>query len=315
MSLSAGDARLIADGRRWTEAFYARQTQAFWDHLSPRFQKSFVDKKGVDDFRDEMEAQLGSETQILSEDVERSGDGLWYVRVAKFSRRAEPVRVRVAVEDDTILGFGIRPEGKPAAAPTTKLDYQTRAPLRLPFDGEWRVAWGGRTVEKNQHVVARDQRFAYDFVVEENGVTHRGDGTKNDDYYCYGRPILAPAEGRVAVVVDGIPENVPGRMDEKSLAGNYVMLDHGGDEVSLFAHLIPGSIPVRVGERVKPGQLLGRCGNSGNASEPHLHYQLQDSARFGDADGLPAQFRDYVADGKDIARGEPERGQAVHVNH
>jgi murein DD-endopeptidase MepM/ murein hydrolase activator NlpD len=157
----------------------------------------------------------------------------------------------------------------------------------------------------------RDQRFAYDFLIRENGITHAGDGKQNADYFCHGRPITAPAAGRVVATVDGIPENVPGKMDATHPAGNYVIVEHGDGEYSLLAHLIPGSIAVKADERVVAGSVLGRCGNSGNSSEPHLHYHLQTTPTFGDGEGLPAQFHDYIADGNAVSRGEPQRGQSI----
>jgi murein DD-endopeptidase MepM/ murein hydrolase activator NlpD len=102
-------------------------------------------------------------------------------------------------------------------------------------------------------------------------------------------------------------------MDAKNPAGNYVLLDHGDGEYSLLAHLIPGSLAVKPADRVVAGQLLGRCGNSGHSSEPHLHYHLQTSAKVGDGDGLPAQFHGYLADGSLVSRGEPQRGQTIRA--
>jgi murein DD-endopeptidase MepM/ murein hydrolase activator NlpD len=308
------DTAAIAEGRRWTEAFYSRKTAVFWDRLGPSLQKLFVDEHGIDAFRAQLDTQLGPELEVVEERVERDADAAVYIRVAKFTKAQErAVRVVVAMSHDTIVGFAIKPEGTGSAAPTTKLEYQTHASLRLPFDGEWYVAWGGRTIEQNQHVVMADQRFAYDFYARENGTTHRGDGTKNADYFCYGRPIVAPAAGRVIAMVDGIAENVPGQMDAKSPAGNYVLLEHGDGEYSLLAHLVPGSLVVKKDDRVRAGQVLGRCGNSGHSSEPHLHYHLQDGARVSEGAGLPAQFRDYVADGNVVPRGEPLRGQTIRA--
>ena len=75
------------------------------------------------------------------------------------------------------------------------------------------------------------------------------------------------------------------------------MIDHGHGEYSLLAHLRKGSVTVKTGGRVTQGQIIGRCGNSGNTSEPHLHYHPQNSGKFGNSEGLPAQFVNYVADG------------------
>ena len=125
-------------------------------------------------------------------------------------------------------------------------------------------------------MIAPDQRHAWDILVWRNGGTHRGDGKRLTDYWAFGRPILAPAPARVIEAVDGLPDNVPGHMDPQHAAGNHVVLDLGHGEYALIAHLRHGSVAVKVGDRVRTGQLLGRCGNSGNTSEPHVHFHVQD---------------------------------------
>jgi murein DD-endopeptidase MepM/ murein hydrolase activator NlpD len=100
-------------------------------------------------------------------------------------------------------------------------------------------------------------------------------------------------------------------MDERAVFGNHVVLEHGDGEFSVLAHLRHGSVAVEAGDRVRRGQRLGACGNSGRSSEPHLHYHLQDGPVPGRAAGLPAIFRGYLADGEPVGRGEPIRGQTV----
>jgi murein DD-endopeptidase MepM/ murein hydrolase activator NlpD len=140
--------------------------------------------------------------------------------------------------------------------------------------------------------------------------SRKGDGTRNAQYYCFGQPILAPGAGKAVVVVDGLEDNVPGKMDREHPAGNHVVLDHGNGEFSFLAHFTKG-IQVGEGADVASGAVLGKCGNSGNSSEPHLHYHLQSTPVFREGEGLPAQFLEYVADGKEVARGEPTRGQTI----
>ena len=110
---------------------------------------------------------------------------------------------------------------------------------------------------------------------------------------------------------DGIAENLPGVMNAEQPLGNHVILDHGNGEYSFLAHFKNGSLAVSVGDEVAAGDILGLCGNSGNSSEPHLHYHLQTTPTFGAGDGLPAQFLNYLADGKSVANGEPTRGQHI----
>jgi len=201
--------------------------------------------------------------------------------------------------------FGISEPSYPRDA------YETKTKLRLPFEGEWWVFWGGRNTQGNYHRANALQRYAYDFVIRREGSTHAGTGEENEDYWCEGAPILAPAAGTVVRAVDDVPENVPGQMNADQKLGNYVVIDHGNVEYSLFAHLQTGSATVERGDRVAPGARVGACGNSGNSSEPHLHYQLQTGPDFFESESVPAPFHDYLADGESVDVGEPARGQTV----
>jgi hypothetical protein len=179
----------------------------------------------------------------------------------------------------------------------------------LPFEGDWYVAAGGRTLNLNHHTVASDQRFAYDFLIKKEGVSFRNRGSKNEDYYCYSKRILAPGDGIVIDVINDIRENRLGEMPNSS--GNRVIIDHLNGEYSILAHFKYGSIVVKVGNHIKSGQYLGLCGNSGRSSEPHLHYHLQNTPTMFQGEGLPALFLHYRADGKAIERGEPVWKQTV----
>jgi len=199
-------------------------------------------------------------------------------------------------------------------APTRFANYQTHAALQLPFDGEWQVYWGGRSVGKNRHAVARDQRFAYDFLILRERRSFSGGGDENSEYYCFGRLVHAPAAGVVVDAVNDVSDNPPGVMNAVAPAGNCVVLDHGNSEFSVLAHLQYGSLKVQKGDTVQAGDVLGICGNSGHSSEAHLHYHLQNSPALFRAEGLPAQFLDYFADGKPVSRGEPVAGQTIRSN-
>lgn len=139
------------------------------------------------------------------------------------------------------------------------------------------------------------QRFAIDWgkYNTDGKVLRGGDGSKNSDFYIYGEEVLAVADGTVVGVKDGIPENnpqsgtpaVPISLD--TAAGNNVVLDIGRDHYVLYAHLQPNSIRVKVGERVRRGQVLGLVGNSGNAVGPHLHFHIADSKVPLEGEGLP----------------------------
>lgn len=199
-------------------------------------------------------------------------------------------KVQIVLDEaDAIAGLGFD-EPESAAPPLAR-----SAPAGLPVRGEWLVFWGGDRREINHHVDARSQRRAADLVmVDADGKTHRGEGRELADYYAYGQDILAMADGVVVTVVDGVHDNVPGELDPTFVPGNIVTLRHEGEVHSVYAHLVPGSIRVKVGERVRRGQRLGKCGNSGNSSEPHLHVQYQDGPRFDTSWGVEPVFDEVV---------------------
>ena len=210
-------------------------------------------------------------------------------------------------------------------APSRYLDYQTKTHLMFPLKGESYIAWGGRTLKQNAHASLKDQRFALDIVALKDGhavlsaeevekdtvKTYSGDKNLNESYYIFNREVLATGVGTVVAMKNNIADNIPGKYNEKEAAGNYVVLDHGNGEFSMFAHFKYQSVYVSKGDRVEQGDVLGLCGNSGNSTEPHLHYHLQNTKEWHKADGFPAQFNDYIANGTFVKRGEPIRGQIV----
>lgn len=173
--------------------------------------------------------------------------------------------------------------------------------FHLPFNGQWLVLWGGDSKELNHHHDSPHQRFAFDFVVaDQEGRTHQGEGKENKDYYAFGQPVLAPADGVVTDVIEGVRDNKPGSMNLAFAGGNTVILSHREQEVSILAHFQQGSIRVKCGEKVKRGQVLGLCGNSGSSTEPHIHFHVQNTPILQDATGLPCEFEKVAVmkDGK-----------------
>lgn len=306
-----GDSAALERGRRLTGWLLAGEVDSVADRMAPAALENLGGREGLGRGIRQIRTTFGEETALLREDAYTRRSVNHYYRLARFAGTGDrSVTVHWAWRDDGgVVTVQVRPT--PGAASTGHGERATETELRLPFRGEWYVAWGGRRPHQNRHVRARDQRFAYDFVVLEEGATHEGDGDVNADYHCFGRPVLAPAAGRVATAVDSVADNEPGRMNRDVPPGNHVVIDHGNGEFSLLAHFRRGSLGVEEGDRVEKGQRLGACGNSGNSSEPHVHYHLQDGPEFGEAVGLPAQFRGYRADGETVERGEPERGQLV----
>jgi murein DD-endopeptidase MepM/ murein hydrolase activator NlpD len=311
---NAGDVDSREEGQKDTALLLKADDAAsgeLFGRMSPDMKKVFTDAQGITTFSRGIAAQFGAEKAVIRE---RSfpADGLTsYLRVSRFEKSKEPLLTLWTFDaQGTILGLFVRPEGAGAAA--TKHDaYQTKTPLRFPLRGEWFTFWGGHNAIENYHVVDRGQRFAYDLLIQKDGKSHDGDGSKVEQFYAYGKPILAPAAGVVTAMESGQPDMAPGKMDPSHPMGNYIIINHGKGEYSFLCHLRPGSLKVKQGDKVSAGQQIAECGNSGNTSEPHLHYHLQNTGKFGGGDGLPAQFRNVLIDGKKTARGEPLRGQTV----
>ncbi|HUT32570.1 MAG TPA: M23 family metallopeptidase [Planctomycetota bacterium] len=199
--------------------------------------------------------------------------------------------IKLALDGEgKITGLWFLPHTPPLPVPE-----RNATPLSLPFKGRWLVAWGGDSKELNCHHDVRNQRYALDFLgADADGKTRKGTGEANEDYCCFGREILAPADGIVTEAIDGVRDNTPGSMNPFSALGNAVFVEHRPNEVSVLAHLKQGSVKVQAGERVRRGQVLGLCGNSGNSSEPHLHYHLQNTAVIQEGTGIKCFFHQVM---------------------
>jgi len=191
------------------------------------------------------------------------------------------------------------------------MDYKTKTNLILPFRNTLMVSNGGRNSETNNHFRPasqgpQNQLYAYDFRTETTGKE-----VSLEDYPVFGIEVISPGDGVVAQVVDGSFDCVPGKADRGVGVGNMVIINHQNGEYSLLCHFKHDSICVKVGEHLKQGQLLGLCGNTGNTSQPHIHYNLQDNLPSYEANALPAQFRTILVDGKKKTNYEPVRFQQV----
>jgi hypothetical protein len=314
--LAPPDAQTAARGQAATEALLTGEPTDLAARMTPEMLAAVGGEAGLKRFAAEIRSTTGAELELFGEQGFHEDRFTSYYRESRFERVARVTVNWVFAADGRINGAWVGPSVVPAASP--HLEYQTRAPLRLPFanpgeGGGWYVSWGGRDAIHNYHVIAADQRFAYDFLLNRNGAPAKAGGLRNEDHYCWNQPVLAPAAGRVVSAIADQPDNA--RPGEKTPGvtppGNHVVIDHGNGERSLLAHFRRGTLRVHEGETVKAGQVLGLCGNSGNSSQPHVHYHLQTGGKFGEGLGLPAFFNGYVADGVQVPRGEPQRGQVV----
>ena len=291
----------------------AGTTDGLWGEFSETMRTAFGDSLKFSAMGSAIHAQLGAIDSVLDEEI-ITKDSLIIVRSrCRFSKLPVPANVTVGFDPDgRINTLGVRPDvSQPREYPSAFLDYVPKTRFTLPFSGEWLVFWGGRALAENYHAAVRSQRFAHDIVMVKDGKTHAGEGKALADYYCYGQPILAPADGSVVTATDSLSDQAIGTSNPLHAAGNHVVLDHGDAEYSLLAHLQPHSLRVKPGQKVKRGDVLGLAGNSGNTSEPHLHVHLMNAPNMADADGLPMPFDGYMLDGKLVAHGELKRFQLV----
>jgi hypothetical protein len=158
----------------------------------------------------------------------------------------------------------------------------------------------GIFVSEGRSTISR--RYAIDWVQSENGATFSGDARDMHSYHAYGKPVFAVADSTVVTARDGLPDNVPGHNEAFSpavpitmdtLSGNTLTLDLGTGQFAYYFHLQPGSLRVKVGDHVRRGQQLAQVGDSGDAREPHLHFEITTSPKVLAGEGLPYLIDQY----------------------
>ena len=200
--------------------------------------------------------------------------------------------------------------GKPAEA--TLEDFpvpvsQDAVPtLGPPFNGGIWVAGEGpandsghrRSITAVDGHIYSAERFAIDWVkVGPNGDSRHEGSTRNENWWGYGEPVLAVADGEITAVLDGIPDNTPRVLPPVTLdniAGNYVTLRISPNRYVTYAHLQNGSVKVRLHDRVRRGTILALLGNSGNSTGAHLHLQVTDRNSVLQSEGVPFIFTNFT---------------------
>ncbi len=170
--------------------------------------------------------------------------------------------------------------------------------LSFPLkEGTYYVGHGGSHVQMNYHHAYLPQQYALD-IAKLNGFGTRANGLYPEDlekYEIYGDQLYSPCSGEVTEQRDGLPDLTPPEADREHLEGNFVALACDSTDAILYiAHMQEGSVAVQEGERIEEGELIGRVGNSGNTSEPHLHIHAER-----EGEGVPLQF-----DGDFLVRNE-----------
>jgi murein DD-endopeptidase MepM/ murein hydrolase activator NlpD len=166
-------------------------------------------------------------------------------------------------------------------------------------------------------LIANFDRFAYDFMVADlSGKVHKRDGSRLEDFYGWGKPVLIPGDGKVVSAMHdkadnpvsmSLPPIAPeqyerlrkeafenlGSVGFEGLQGNHVIIDHGNSEFSLIDHMQKDSVKVEVGDQVTRGTVLGNIGNSGDSRAPHIHYGMQNGMDCRKSEGLPSRFNEF----------------------
>ena len=150
--------------------------------------------------------------------------------------------------------------------------------IGLPFFGQWKV-WQGHN---GKHTHKGEWKDAWDFViVDKDQNTYKNEGYSLQDYYCYNAPVVAPADGIVINIIDGIEDNEPGEINMVQNWGNTIIIKHSDYLYSQISHLKQNSFKVEIGSFLKKGEQIASLGNSGRSPQPHLHFQLQSTPHVG----------------------------------
>jgi len=185
-------------------------------------------------------------------------------------------------------------------------------PFYLPFWGEWTVSQG----YDGEYTHKGDWGNAFDFMLrDDEGKTYSGSGNFCENYYCYNKPVLAPADGTVEEIYDNIDDNEIGKVNTTENWGNTIIIKHLTGLYTQMSHLKKGSFKVAKGDTVKGGDIVALLGNSGRSPQPHLHYQVQTTPFLG-SKTIDYPFGYYLekknGKGEITQFGKPAEGDTVY---
>ncbi len=258
--------------------------------------------------------------------ISASSEGMLYNPLV-FNSLKTGVRIRYEVEFE---GEGV----PPASVTVAPQPCFNKTRLVLPVTGRVAVSDGFDLYSHHRRREYQDpfwkqigvfdhpDRFGLDLkLVDAEGREFKGTGKRNEDFFAWGQPLRAPADGIVVSVDNAQQDNTvmgtenlwtPGDVETEPMQGfgNHVLINHGQGEFSLLAHARAGSVNVRKGDRVRAGQVVAQVGNSGSSLGPHLHYELRTGWGLKGITGMPAYFHDVTV----VGTGETGNGKGVALD-
>ncbi|MGG4469936.1 M23 family metallopeptidase [Paenibacillus alvei] len=253
-------------------SIYSQTTEEFKQEVSFEQLKELGESfnSGVDCFSLEMKTNLNRDlTQYLWLDSSR-----------------DKAMVVFFAPDNVIHGIRLAPF---ISYPESDRQFSRNAYI-MPIKEEWFVFWGGTNQFINYHYPYENQRYAYDLVIMKDGLSYHDSRNNLSNYYAFNKEITAPAHGKIVKIVDGMKDNAIGELNSEYPEGNCVIMEHRNNEFSMLAHLKQDSIVVKEGDSITKGQLIALCGNSGNSTEPHLHFQVMNSSNYREGSSIRIRF-------------------------
>ena len=186
------------------------------------------------------------------------------------------------------------------------MNKKTKNKYIIPSTDLWYITYGGYTKKDSHSYDVYGQRWAYDFDCNIDGYYYHDDGNINDNYFGYNKPILAPIDGFIVDLVDGIPDSkayadMRVSQDSNDVRGNYLVIKANYGEYCTICHIKKGSFKVKIGDLVKQGEEIARVGNSGRTKGAHIHMQVNRGMDFFNSEPLIIVFNNILVNNKNKA--------------
>jgi len=249
----------------------------------------------------------GADASKPNDPVLKPGEtGIFFIFADWIPDQSDPDTFETAI---TIEQHGERSGSGTIHAAALEINQDDPIVIRSPLRGKnWLAANGPSNTSAHRRAMLPingqphiGQRYAIDWIqLGGDGNSFTGDKSKNSSYHAWDQEIHAVGDGKIVAVKDGIPENVPNSgkiavpITYETLAGNHIIQDLGDGHFAAYAHLRPGTLKVKVGDTVRAGSVLAHLGNTGNSSEPHLHFQVCDAPSFPASEGLPFAINTFT---------------------